>query len=383
MKHIVILGSTGSIGVQSLALIDQDKDFKVEILAAGRNIELLEKQIYKYEPSFAYVHDKEAARLLKSRLKEKASCRVIDEMGELTELIKAGQYDMVLNAIVGMAGILPTLAAVESGRKTAIANKETLVCAGHILMSLAKKTGAKIIPVDSEHSAIAQCLAGESHSSIDHIIITASGGPFYNKQLDLSKVRVQEALAHPNWSMGAKISIDSATMVNKALEVMEAKWLFHLELENIKVLIHPKSIVHSMVCFKDGAIKAQLGVPDMKLPISYALYDYNRKSLGQRLDLAKIGQLQFYEVKKNQYSGFELGIQAAKIGGSMPTVFNAANEMAVSEFLNEKISFADIPSLIETAMDAHEVKNNPSIEEILGIEAELRSQLNRLIEKVK
>lgn len=383
MKHIVILGSTGSIGVQSLELIDQDKDFKVEILAAGKNIELLEKQIYKYEPEFAYVKDKEAAQVLKVRLKEKSSCKVLDDLKELIELIKAKKYDMVLNAIVGMAGVLPTLAAVESGQKLAIANKETLVCAGHILMSLAKKTGAKIIPVDSEHSAIAQCLVGENYSSIDHIIITASGGPFYDKQLDLSKVTVQDALAHPNWSMGAKISIDSATMVNKALEVMEAKWLFQLRLEDIKVLIHPKSIVHSMVCFKDGAIKAQLGVPDMKLPISYALYDYNRKSLGQRLDLAKIGQLQFYEVKKNQYSGFELGLQAAKIGGSMPTVFNAANEMAVSEFLNEKISFADIPRFIETAMDAHEVKNNPSIEEILGIEAELRSQLNRLIEKVK
>lgn len=372
LKKIVLLGSTGSIGCQTLKLIEKDKDFSIEILAAGKNIALLEKQIYQYKPGHAFVKDESLAKKLQEKIASHSSCVVISDLNLLLELIRNNRYDRIVNAIVGMAGILPTLAAVESGQRIAIANKETLVCAGHILMPLAKKTGARLLPVDSEHSAIAQCLVGEDLDSVDHIIITASGGPFYHKkELDLEKVTPEEALAHPNWTMGAKISIDSATMVNKALEVMEAKWLFDLSLDRIKVLIHPKSIVHSMVCFQDGAIKAQLGLPDMLLPISYALYGYKRVGAKDRLDLAKVCDLSFYPVEKGEFSGFDLGMEAARIGGSMPTVFNAANEMAVSKFLNHEIGFADIPKIIEKCMQEHSVIQEPTIKDILNIGREL------------
>lgn len=374
MKKIVLLGSTGSIGVQTLELLDNYKEFQVDLLAAGKNVDLLEKQILKYKPEYTYMENRECSKELKNRLSKTSSCKVLPTLQDLIQLLKTQEFDMIINAIVGMKGILPTLAAVEAGHRIAIANKETLVCAGHILMPLSKKTGAEMIPIDSEHSAIAQCIAGETVDSIDHLIITASGGPFFGKDVDLSKVRVEDALKHPNWSMGAKITIDSATMVNKALEVMEAKWLFDMELSDIKVLIHPGSIVHSMVCFKDGAIKAQLGVPNMKLPIGYALFQYNRIEMTERLNLAKIGNLEFYPVEEGMFAGFDLGLKSASIGGSMPTVFNAANEIAVSEFLNGRISFCDISKKIEAAMEGHTVLPSPSIEEILEIEAELRKQ---------
>ena len=372
LKKIALLGSTGSIGCQTLKLIENDSNFHVDLLAAGKNIGLLEKQIYQYKPRYAFVKDESLAKVLKGKIASQSSCTVISDLNLLLELIRNNKYEKIVNAIVGMAGILPTLAAVETGQSIAIANKETLVCAGHLLMPLAKETGAEILPIDSEHSAIAQCLTGEDFNSVDYIIITASGGPFYDKKdLDLEKVTVEDALAHPNWSMGAKISIDSATMVNKALEVMEAKWLFHLTLDRIKVLIHPKSIVHSMVCFQDGAVKAQLGLPDMALPIAYALYGYKRMEAKDRLDLAKICNLSFYPVDKGRFLGFDLGMEAAKIGGSMPTVFNAANETAVSKFLNRNIGFMDIPKIIDSCMQGHSVIKEPTIEDILNIGREL------------
>lgn len=368
LKKIALLGSTGSIGCQTLKLIENDSNFHVDLLAAGKNIGLLEKQIYQYKPRYAFVKDESLAKVLKEKIASQSSCTVISDLNLLLELIRNNKYEKIVNAIVGMAGILPTLAAVETGQSIAIANKETLVCAGHLLMPLAKETGAEILPIDSEHSAIAQCLTGEDFNSVDYIIITASGGPFYDKKdLDLEKVTVEDALAHPNWSMGAKISIDSATMVNKALEVMEAKWLFHLTLDRIKVLIHPKSIVHSMVCFKDGAVKAQLGLPDMALPIAYALYGYKRMEAKDRLDLAKVCNLSFYPVDKGRFLGFDLGMEAARIGGSMPTVFNAANEAAVSKFLNRNIGFMDIPKIIDSCMQGHSVIKEPKIEDILNI----------------
>ena len=372
LKKIALLGSTGSIGCQTLKLIENDSNFHVDLLAAGKNIGLLEKQIYQYKPRYAFVKDESLAKVLKEKIESHSSCTVISDLNLLLELIRNNKYEKIVNAIVGMAGILPTLAAVETGQSIAIANKETLVCAGHLLMPLAKETGAEILPIDSEHSAIAQCLTGEDFNAVDYIIITASGGPFYDKKdLDLEKVTVEDALAHPNWSMGAKISIDSATMVNKALEVMEAKWLFHLTLDRIKVLIHPKSIVHSMVCFQDGAVKAQLGLPDMALPIAYALYGYKRMEAKDRLDLAKICNLSFYPVDKGRFLGFDLGMEAAKIGGSMPTVFNAANETAVSKFLNRNIGFMDIPKIIDSCMQGHSVIKEPTIEDILNIGREL------------
>lgn len=375
MKHIVILGSTGSIGIQTLELVDKDENLKVGLLVASKNIDLLEKQICEYRPEYAYVEDQDLSLILKNRIKERSTCRILSDLNELIEEIRNKEYDMIVNAIVGMAGILPTFAAVEAGHKVAIANKETLVCAGHILTKLAEQTGARLIPIDSEHSAIAQCLVGEDLFDVDHLILTASGGPFYKKNLDLSKISVEEALAHPNWSMGAKISIDSATMVNKALEVMEAGWLFAKDHEDIRVLIHPESIVHSMVCFRDGAIKAQIGAADMRLPISYALYEYKRRKLAERLDFTKISGLHFYEVEQGMFRGFDLGLEAARIGGSMPTVFNASNEIAVSKFLHREISFACIPDMIEKAMQAHKLKKQPSLDEILEIEKELRSEL--------
>lgn len=372
LKKIALLGSTGSIGCQTLKLIENDSNFHVDLLAAGKNIGLLEKQIYQYKPRYAFVKDESLAKVLKEKIASQSSCTVISDLNLLLELIRNNKYEKIVNAIVGMAGILPTLAAVETGQSIAIANKETLVCAGHLLMPLAKETGAEILPIDSEHSAIAQCLTGEDFNSVDYIIITASGGPFYDKKdLDLEKVTVEDALAHPNWSMGAKISIDSATMVNKALEVMEAKWLFNLSLDRIKVLIHPKSIVHSMVCFQDGAVKAQLGLPDMALPIAYALYGYKRMEAKDRLDLAKVCNLSFYPVDKGRFLGFDLGMEAARIGGSMPTVFNAANETAVSKFLNRNIGFMDIPKIIDSCMQGHSVIKEPTIEDILNIGREL------------
>lgn len=367
-KKIMLLGSTGSIGKQVLEIVDKDKGFEVTLLAARTNISLLKKQIYKYSPSFAFVQDKAAADSLKSCLTD-SKCRIFSDENELLKILRESEYYMAINAIVGMRGILPTLAIIESGHDIGIANKETLVCAGHILMPLAKEKHSNIYAIDSEHSAIAQSLVGENTKNIDYLIITASGGPFFGKtRAELLNVDVAAALNHPNWSMGRKISIDSATMVNKALEVMEARWLFDVDFDRIKVVIHRQSIVHSAICYVDGAIKAQMGTPSMILPISYALYKYERMSAINRLDLINIARLDFADVSKDIYDGFFLGLEAAKMGGSMPTVFNAANEVAVAEFLAHKIGFLDIPIYIKEEMNKHSLISNPSIDDILEIE---------------
>lgn len=367
-KGLMLLGSTGSIGRQVLEIIRKDEDFKVLLLSAKNNITLLKDQIEEFMPEYVYVQDKDSAVKLKNALTD-SSCKVFFDTELLFDLLRNNDYYMAINAIVGMQGIRATMAVIESGHDIGIANKETLVCAGHILMPLSKKTGSSIFAIDSEHSAIVQSFIGEKKENIDHIIITASGGPFFEKNRnELEKVTINDALKHPNWSMGRKISIDSATMVNKALEVMEAKWLFDIDIDRIKVVVHRQSIIHSAVCYNDGAIKAQMGVTSMLLPISYALYKYDRKVDLEKLDLIKIARLDFAEVKKDIFDGFYLGIEAAKIGGSMPTIFNAANEMAVNKFLNKEIGFLDIPRIIKNHMDKHSVIENPSIEDILNIE---------------
>ena len=367
-KGLMLLGSTGSIGRQVLEIIRKDEDFKVLLLSAKNNITLLKDQIEEFLPEYVYVQDKDSAVKLKNALTD-SSCKVFFDTELLFDLLRNNDYYMAINAIVGMQGIRATMAVIESGHDIGIANKETLVCAGHILMPLSKKTGSSIFAIDSEHSAIVQSFIGEKKENIDHIIITASGGPFFEKNRnELEKVTINDALKHPNWSMGRKISIDSATMVNKALEVMEAKWLFDIDIDRIKVVVHRQSIIHSAVCYNDGAIKAQMGVTSMLLPISYALYKYDRKVDLEKLDLIKIARLDFAEVKKDIFDGFYLGIEAAKIGGSMPTIFNAANEMAVNKFLNKEIGFLDIPRIIKNHMDKHSVIENPSIEDILNIE---------------
>ena len=367
-KGLMLLGSTGSIGRQVLEIIRKDEDFKVLLLSAKNNITLLKDQIEEFLPEYVYVQDKDSAVKLKNALTD-SSCKVFFDTELLFDLLRNNDYYMAINAIVGMQGIRATMAVIESGHDIGIANKETLVCAGHILMPLSKKTGSSVFAIDSEHSAIVQSFIGEKKENIDHIIITASGGPFFEKNRnELEKVTINDALKHPNWSMGRKISIDSATMVNKALEVMEAKWLFDIDIDRIKVVVHRQSIIHSAVCYNDGAIKAQMGVTSMLLPISYALYKYDRKVDLEKLDLIKIARLDFAEVKKDIFDGFYLGIEAAKIGGSMPTIFNAANEMAVNKFLNKEIGFLDIPRIIKNHMDKHSVIENPSIEDILNIE---------------
>ncbi len=370
-KGLMLLGSTGSIGRQTLEIIKKDENFEVLLLSAKNNINLLKDQIDEFSPQYAYVQNKDSAYKLKNSIID-SSCEIFSDTELLFDLLRNTEYYMAINAMVGMQGIRATMAIVESGHDIGIANKETLVCTGHILMPLAKKTNSSIFAIDSEHSAIAQSFVGEKKENIDHIIITASGGPFFEKRKDeLEKVKVEDALQNPNWSMGKKITVDSATMVNKALEVMEAKWLFDIEIDRIKVVVHRQSIIHSAICYNDGAIKAQLGVTSMLLPISYALYKYDRRNNLEKLDLIKIARLDFAEVRKDIFDGFYLGLDAAKIGGSMPTVFNAANEIAVERFLNREIGFLDIPRIIKNEMDRHSVIKNPSIDDILEIEKKI------------
>ena len=372
MKNIAILGSTGSIGVQTLEVVRANKDINITALAAGGNIRLLEKQMREFEPRLVAVWDEGKARELVKRTKDLPT-QVVSGMNGLIEVAQVTDASMLVTAIVGMIGILPTIAAIESGKDIALANKETLVCAGHIIMPLAKKNNVKILPVDSEHSAIFQSLQGSEPDSLHKIILTASGGPFRGRsKLELEKVTLEEALKHPNWVMGSKITIDSSTMVNKGLEVIEAKWLFDLPMESIQVVVQPTSIIHSMVEFVDGGIIAQLGTPDMKLPIQYALYYPHRRVLpGERLDFGKIGSIAFEKPDLETFYGLKLAYVAGKIGGSMATVYNAANEKAVALFLERKIGYLQIPETIEKAMNAHKVKENPSVEEILSIEQEV------------
>ena len=371
MKNIVLLGSTGSIGTQTLDVVRSYKeDLHVVALAAGNSVEKMEQQIREFSPSYAVMWSEEAAKDLKQRVSD-LQVQVLTGMDGLLAISVLPEADVVLTAIVGMIGIRPTIAAIEAGKDIALANKETLVTAGHIIMPLAKKHGVKILPVDSEHSAIFQSLNGEPKDKIRQILLTASGGPFrgFTKE-QLTNVKAADALKHPNWTMGRKITIDAATMVNKGLEVMEAGWLFHVPPEKITVVVQPQSIIHSMVEYVDGAVIAQLGVPDMKLPIQYALFYPDRRPMQENnIDFFKLGRITFEEPDMEVFTGLKLAYEAFRAGGSMPTVFNAANEKAVSLFLQDKIGFLDIPELIGACMQNHHVIADPTVEQILEAEA--------------
>ncbi|HHX11962.1 MAG TPA: 1-deoxy-D-xylulose-5-phosphate reductoisomerase, partial [Clostridiales bacterium] len=349
MKKISLLGSTGSIGTQTLDIVREHEELKITALAAGSNIDLLEKQVREFNPSLVCVYNEEKALELRENIKDLYTT-VVSGMEGLIACATESEANTVVTAMVGMIGILPTIEAIKAGKNIALANKETLVTAGHIIMPLIKEKGVSLLPVDSEHSAIFQSLNGEDVKEANKIILTASGGPFRGKKLkDLANVKVKDALNHPNWSMGHKITIDSATMVNKGLEVMEAAWLFDMSVDNIEVVVHPQSIIHSMVEYIDGSVIAQLGVPDMKLPIQYALFYPNRLKMAdsKNLDFKTIKQLTFEEPDMETFYGLRLGFEAGKAGGSMPTVYNAANEWAVAAFLNNEISFTDIPAIIK------------------------------------
>lgn len=378
MKKIGILGSTGSIGTQTLDIVRKEPDIEVVSLAAGSNVELMEKQIREFHPSLVAMWSEKAAEDLRQRVKD-LPVRVTSGMDGLLEVSTLAEMEVLVTGIVGMIGIRPTIAAIESGKAIALANKETLVCAGHLIMPLSRKLGVPILPVDSEHSAIFQSLHGERKDRISKILLTASGGPFRGKKREeLEHMTVEDALKHPNWSMGKKVTIDSASLCNKGLEVMEAKWLFDVELDQIQVLVHPQSIVHSGVEFVDGGIMAQLGVPDMKLPIQYALFYPDRRPMNNgRVDFFALGQLTFERPDVETFRGLALAYEAARTGGTMPTVFNAANERAVALFLQKKIRFLQIPELIEASMREHQVTQDPSVEKILETEQATYEFINR------
>lgn len=370
MKKIAILGSTGSIGTQTLDVIRAHSDeLEVVALAAGSNKERLKEQIREFHPELVSLSDEKKAQELKEELAGEA-VEVVCGMDGLIEVAGIDSADVVVTAVVGMMGILPTMEAIRKGKDIALANKETLVTAGHLIIPMAREYGVSILPVDSEHSAIFQCLQGEPKKALDKILLTASGGPFRGKSAEfLETVTLEDALNHPNWSMGPKITIDSSTMVNKGLEVMETKWLFGVDYSQIEVVIQPQSIIHSMVQYIDGAVIAQLGTPDMRVPIEYALFYPERRSLpGDRLDFSKLSQITFEKPDYKVFRGLSLAIEAGKTGGTMPTVFNAANERAVAKFLKGEIKYTDIVRSIEKCMDAHKVSAHPDLEEILATE---------------
>jgi 1-deoxy-D-xylulose-5-phosphate reductoisomerase len=373
MKKILILGSSGSIGVNTLNVVRKFPDkFKVSGLTVGSNINLLEQQVKEFNPEFVVVTDESKARELNSNIGN--LCEVLSGCDELVKVSKQRDYDILLGAIVGFAGLSPTLEAIKRGKRIALANKETLVVAGEIVTKLVLENNAEILPVDSEHSAIYQCLVGENLNEVEKLILTASGGPFLNKEKSFfENATVDEALNHPNWKMGNKISIDSATMMNKGLEVIEAHWLFGLPIEKINVLIHPQSIVHSMVQFVDGSIKAQLGLPDMKLPIQYALtFPERLQNDFKRTDLPMINTLNFFEPDFDRFECLKLAFEAMKTGGTAPCILNAANEIAVDKFLNKKIKFAQISELISKALDKIENHSDPDIETIFECDRKTR-----------
>ena len=376
MKKIAILGSTGSIGTQTLEVVRENGDLEVLGLAAGNNIKLLEEQIREFRPKLAAVWTEEKAKELRENVKD-IEVKVVSGMDGLIEVATLEGSEILVTAIVGMIGIRPTIEAIKAGKDIALANKETLVTAGHIIMPLAKEHHVAILPVDSEHSAIFQSLQGNPRGALAKILLTASGGPFRGrKREELEHIQVEDALKHPNWEMGRKITIDSSTLVNKGLEVIEAKWLFNVEVEQIEVVVHPQSIIHSMVEYVDGAIIAELGTPDMKLPIQYALYYPERRFLpGERVDFATLSQLTFEKPDLDTFYGLRLAFEAGKTGGSLPTVLNAANELAVSKFLNRKIKYLEIPEIIETCMRNHKNIENPTVEEILQTEQEVYEQI--------
>lgn len=369
MKKIAILGSTGSIGTQTLDVVAEHGDIEVVALACGGNTKLLEEQIRRFRPKLAAVWSEESANDLRQRTGD-LDVRIVCGLDGLMEVAVYPEADMLVTAIVGMLGVRPTIAAIEAGKTIALANKETLVTAGHIIMPLAREKGVSILPVDSEHSAIFQSLQGERHNKISRILLTASGGPFLGKTKDeLADIRVEDALKHPNWHMGRKITIDSSTLVNKGLEVMEAKWLFGVDLEQIQVVVHPQSVIHSAVEYEDGAVIAQLGTPDMRLPIQYALYYPDRRTLsGEKLDLFSVADLTFLRPDFENFRGLPLAFEAMRRGGNMPTVFNAANEKAVALFLDHKISYLDIVAIIEAAMDNCRFIADPDVDDILATE---------------
>ena len=365
MKKIAILGSTGSIGTQTLDIVREQKDIEVVALAAGSNITLLEQQIREFSPKLVCVFKEETAEALKIKIAD-TDTKVVSKMEGLIEVAVHPESEILVTAIVGMMGIRPTVAAIKAGKKIALANKETLVTAGHIIIPLAKEYHVPILPVDSEHSAIFQSLQGNESNRIEKILLTASGGPFRGKNAeDLAEMKVEDALKHPNWSMGRKITIDSSTLVNKGLEVMEAKWLFGVELDQIEVVVHPQSVIHSAVQYED----AQLGTPDMRLPIQYALYyPERRKMSGKRLDLFELGSLTFERPDTKTFRGLALAYDAMRKGGSQPTVFNAANERAVAMFLDRRISYPQITEIIEDCMEHVAYISDPTLDQVLETE---------------
>ena len=377
MKRIAILGSTGSIGTQTLEVVRENGDIEVLGRAAGSNITLLEEQIRQFHPRLAAVWSEEKARELRTRIAD-TDTKVVSGMDGLIEVSILKDTEILVTAIVGMIGIRPTIEAIKAGKDIALANKETLVTAGHIIMPLAAEKNVSILPVDSEHSAIFQSLQGNEHKAIHKILLTASGGPFRGKtEEELLDIKVEDALKHPNWSMGQKITIDSSTMVNKGLEVIEAKWLFQVDVDQVQVIVQPQSIIHSMVEYVDGAIMAELGTPDMKLPIQYALYYPQRRYLpGERLDFYSLGRLEFEKPDMRTFYGLALAYEAGRAGGTLPTVFNAANELAVSQFLNRQIKYLEIMEIIEDCMQAHKNIENPTLQQILDTEAATYERIN-------
>lgn len=372
MKQIAVLGSTGSIGTQTLEVVRANEDMKVISLAAASNIDLLEQQIQEFQPEVVCVYQEKQAKELENRLSGK-QVTILTGMDGLIACATASAVQIVVAAVVGMIGIRPVVEAIKAGKDIAFANKETLVTAGHIIMPLVKQQGVRLLPVDSEHAAIFQCLNGESDREIAKILLTASGGPFRGRKRDeLKQIQVEDALKHPNWAMGRKITIDSSTMVNKGLEVIEAKWLFDVDFDQIQVVIQPQSVIHSMVEFRDGAVMAQLGTPDMKLPIQYALcYPQRRDLAGERLDFWQIGSIEFERPDLETFRGLALAYEAGRMGGSMPTVFNAANEKAVALFLDRRIRYLAITDMIEECMQKHHNIANPSLEDILAVEQDV------------
>ncbi len=385
MKNITVLGSTGSIGVNALDVVAKNPDrFRIVALAAGKNIQLLQKQIERFRPKIVAVSDAQCACELRNRIPKKSKVRIVAGTEGLDEVASWETADIVISAISGAAGLIPTLTAIDAGKDVALANKETMVMAGDIVTKKARKKGVKILPVDSEHSAIFQCLHGQKLENINKIVLTASGGPFFNyKTSELKKVTLRQALLHPKWKMGKKITVDSASMMNKGLEVIEARWLFNLDISKIEVLIHPQSIVHSMVEFVDGSLLAQMGIPDMRTPIAYALtYPERINNDLPLLDLIKIRSLEFYKPDIKKFPCLRLAYEAGLCGGTMPTVLNAANEVAVDAFLKEIIKFVDFPGIIDKVLDIHNSIKNPSLEDILRADAWARARTKELIERI-
>lgn len=377
MKNIAVLGSTGSIGTQTLDIARKNKDeITIKVLAAGSNVELIEKQIREFNPDIAVLFNEERAKELAIKVSD-IPVKVLSGMDGMIEAATYEKVDTIVTSMVGMIGIKPTIAGIKAGKNIALANKETLVTAGHIIMPLIKEHGVSLLPVDSEHSAIFQSMNGENRKRISKILLTASGGPFRGRSYEeLEKVTLEDALKHPNWAMGQKITIDSATLVNKGLEVMEAAWLFDVPVSKIQVVVHPQSVIHSMVEYEDTAVIAQLGCPDMRLPIQYALFYPDRRFLdAKKLDFFEMKSLTFEEPDINTFKGLKYAMEAAKMGGSMPTVFNAANEEAVAMFLNKKIRFLDIYRIIEESMDRHSVIENPDIDTVLSVEKDVREYI--------